>query len=131
LEILVTDPLTVPRKELQAPPPLNSRPPLCPMCGEEVQSDGDGGWSCCTCKAQWSGLDVGWEKGEWVEADILACPSMAKDAFVGLSGAAANTNGGWQWQCAKPLDHDGEHHSETGATWPNPWLIQSDAEGEK
>lgn len=120
-------PLTEPRQELQAPPPLLAQAPLCPMCGDEVQSDGDGGWNCDDCKASWSGLDVGWEKGEWMEADILACSSMARDrAHVDSGGVIHDGDDFWAWQCAKPLDHEGDHHSGTGATWPNPWLIQSD-----
>ncbi len=117
-------PLTEPRKELQAPAPLNPQPPLCPMCGNEVDSDGDGGWLCHEDKASWSGLDVGWEKGEWQEEDILACLSMAKHKPSFWHG----TDLGWEWQCARPLGHEMPHCSASGAEWPNSWLIQSDPE---
>ncbi len=122
----MTAPLTEPRKELQAPPPLEPQVPICPMCREEVDSDGDGGWLCHADKAAWSGLDLGWERGEWQEADIFACLSLAKRVRGLVPGFPGDD--GWVWQCAKPLGHEGPHYSEDGAIWPNSWLIQSDPE---
>jgi hypothetical protein len=120
--------LTDPRKELHAPPPLLLQSPLCPFCHEAVRDDGDD-WVCEPCNAEWPLGGAGNQAGQWIEADIYACQSMAKHkpGTVAVDGALNDGDDYWAWQCAKPLGHAGEHHSTTGATWPNSWLIQSDA----
>jgi hypothetical protein len=124
----VTPPLLEPSKVLQEPPPLVIQAPLCPMCGDEAAADGDGGWDCTACKAHWSGLDVGFDRGEWADDVTDACQSMARMRECVLpDGVISDGDDCWAWQCALPV-HEGSHYSATGAEWPNPWLITTEDE---
>lgn len=48
------------------PPPLEMTEPLCPMCGERVEHDGDD-YACYRCDAYWAPQTAGHEAGIWAE----------------------------------------------------------------
>lgn len=95
-----------------APPELEHRAPLCPLCGDEVGYDGDS-FCCDSCGAYWSGHGP----GTWNEPEIKACPSTRKPYDRSDLEAKYENIRHHQDHCILPVDHDGKHRSDEFSMW--------------
>lgn len=103
------------------PPPLIQQNPMCRLCMEEVEHDGDG-WHCPRCKAWWSS-SYGAEDdlGQWDDPDEPQCAS------VGLP-----RNGGDAKRCMRGETHvdsddrEQQSHEADGMCWGrNSWIVET------
>lgn len=82
--------------------------PPCPMCGQDLDSDGDA-LVCHHCRAKWSGSG---SAGAWYDGDFLRCPATRK-AFPITDPEVLE-------QCVLAADHDVDAHIP-GDGYSDPW----------
>lgn len=96
-----------------APPELEHRYPLCPLCGEECDHDGDS-FCCNPCGAYWPS-DTG--RGEWNEPETKVCTSTCKPFDRPNLSAEHESIRHNVAHCILPADHDGDHRSDELTRW--------------
>lgn len=96
------------------PPPVEPRPPLCGVCGNEVQTD-PGGWECLNCEARWPFGDEGAVLGEWEHPDAPQCVSIDGRFLPGGVWAREHPNSEL-YRCLLHTGHPFDHEfSSVGA----------------
>jgi hypothetical protein len=101
---------------LPAPPPLEIQYPLCPLCGNEVDHDGDG-FRCYPCAASWPDERIGIYDGQWSDPDAPRCESIDGRFLPG--GQWAKSSPKWEiFRCLYPAGHGGDH------SWYSPFATR-------
>lgn len=108
----VTEVMPLPHPVRREPPELEFPPPDCPMCGGDLENDGDG-WYCHHCEASWPSNGMG---GSYNEPLARACQSVIEPFNrEGLSPEHENIRHNRE-QCIKPAGHEGSHASGPWST---------------
>ncbi|WP_181312496.1 hypothetical protein [Nocardioides campestrisoli] len=104
-----------------APPELEHRAPLCPMCHEETSHDGDS-WLCQGCEASWDDNGRG---GSWFDEDLKVCDSTFKPFDNPNLELRYESIRHHVVHCSRAVDEDGEHdgkHRTLSAVYAYEWV---------
>lgn len=94
------------------PPALELQYPVCTLCGEEAEHDGEQ-FECPRCHATWPVTGIGAERGTWNDQEALQCGAF-DGRFLPGGSYAHSTPRRELFRCMYVLGHEGEHRWSDG-----------------